>query len=74
MSKKKKILTKFTTRSTLRARLKPFKKELAVKWFRQIVEGIAYLHERDIVHGDLHIANVFVDEDDNIKIGDFGSG
>ena len=40
--------------------------------FRQILEGIAYLHEHDIIHRDLKPTNIFIDANDEIRIGDFG--
>lgn len=40
--------------------------------FRQIVEGLAYIHSRGIVHRDLKPQNIFLDADGVIKIGDFG--
>ena len=39
---------------------------------RQIVEGLEYLHQQKIIHRDLNPANIFVTEDEVIKIGDFG--
>ncbi|KAM1231174.1 hypothetical protein EV2_042330 [Malus domestica] len=35
------------------------------------VQGLAYLHSKDIVHGDLKADNIFV-LDDVWKVGDFG--
>lgn len=33
---------------------------------------MAYLHSRTYIHGDLRSPNVFVTEDQHLKIGDFG--
>ena len=38
----------------------------------QIISSIEYLHDRNIVHRDLKLANFFLDEKLNIKLGDFG--
>lgn len=42
------------------------------KVFRQVVEALEYLHERDISHGDLKLENVMCDARFNIKLIDFG--
>ncbi len=44
--------------------------------FRQILEGLVYIHGLNIVHRDLKPENVFIglgpDGANNVKIGDFG--
>jgi serine/threonine protein kinase len=45
--------------------------EQAMDLFRQIAEGVAYLHSQGIVHRDLKPANIFL-EDGFVKIGDYG--
>lgn len=39
---------------------------------RQIVEALAYIHNRQIIHRDLKPGNIFIDSEENIKLGDFG--
>lgn len=39
---------------------------------RQILEGLAYLHNMGIIHRDLKPDNIFLDDKNNPKIGDFG--
>ncbi|CAD5221176.1 unnamed protein product [Bursaphelenchus xylophilus] len=40
--------------------------------FRQFVEGLRYLETMKILHRDLKCENLFLDEHNNLKIGDFG--
>ncbi|XP_048490874.1 uncharacterized protein LOC125492436 [Beta vulgaris subsp. vulgaris] len=48
-------------------------KEKIKSTFEQILNGVAYLHNKGIVHGDLSPSNIFLDETKEVvKIGDFG--
>lgn len=40
--------------------------------FGQIVEGLAYIHGKGLIHRDLKPENIFLDERNDIRIGDFG--
>ena len=40
--------------------------------FKQIIEGIEYIHSKNIVHRDIKLENILIDLKNNIKICDFG--
>jgi len=40
-------------------------------WF-SAVQAVAYLHSQGIVHGDVHLGNLMIDDNDRIRLGDFG--
>jgi cell division cycle 2-like protein len=52
---------------------KPFHVAQIKKIMKSIAEGLKYLHENDIMHRDIKPGNIFIDENCNVKIGDFGS-
>lgn len=41
-------------------------------FFRQIISAVAYVHEQGFVHRDLKPENLLLDEDQNLKLIDFG--
>ncbi|KAM0745584.1 Pkinase-domain-containing protein [Meredithblackwellia eburnea MCA 4105] len=49
-----------------------FEEALVSKFVRQILTGLDYLHEREIIHRDIKGANILVDNKGGIKISDFG--
>lgn len=44
----------------------------AHRLFRQLMEGVDFLHRRGIVHRDIKPENLLLDRHDNLKITDFG--
>ncbi|KAK7506996.1 hypothetical protein BaRGS_00001847, partial [Batillaria attramentaria] len=44
----------------------------AWRLFREIIEGLLYIHEQNMIHRDLKPVNIFLDSNDHVKIGDFG--
>ncbi|KAG8217919.1 Pkinase-domain-containing protein [Butyriboletus roseoflavus] len=49
-----------------------FEEPLVKNFVRQILQGLNYLHERDIIHRDIKGANILVDNKGGVKISDFG--
>ena len=56
-----KLLKKFGT----------FPESLVALYLTQVLEGLKYLHSKNIIHRDLKLDNIFIN-DMKIKIGDFG--
>nr|CCA21302.1 protein kinase putative [Albugo laibachii Nc14] len=44
----------------------------AARYFRQIINGVRYLHQSGYAHRDLSLENVLLTDDDECKICDFG--
>lgn len=49
------------------------KQRLLLKFLKQILDGLKYIHDNGIMHRDLNPNNIFLTESEIIKIGDFGS-
>lgn len=49
-----------------------FSMEQCLEWMKQLAIGLNYAHKRGVVHQDIKPDNIFITQDGNLKIGDFG--
>ncbi|MCK4763008.1 MAG: serine/threonine protein kinase [Candidatus Aminicenantes bacterium] len=45
----------------------------ALKYFRQLLSALAFAHQNKIIHRDIRPSNILIDENDDIKVTDFGT-
>ena len=49
-----------------------FSENEILHYFYEILQGLYYLHKNRVIHRDLKTLNIFLTENNHIKIGDFG--
>ena len=50
----------------------PLDEKILIKFFKQLLDATKYLHNKNIIHRDIKPDNILLDENNNIKISDFG--
>ncbi|XP_059625225.1 CBL-interacting protein kinase 2 [Cornus florida] len=48
------------------------KENVARKYFQQLIKAVDFCHSRGVYHRDLKLENLLLDENDNLKVSDFG--
>ncbi|XP_039128684.1 CBL-interacting protein kinase 18-like [Dioscorea cayenensis subsp. rotundata] len=48
------------------------RQELARKYFQQLISAVDFCHSRGVYHRDLKPENLLLDDDENLKVSDFG--
>ncbi|KAI1319133.1 hypothetical protein EDD11_004776 [Mortierella claussenii] len=69
------IILEFVENGSLLTTLKSFgafPEKLVVAYVVKILEGLVYLHGKDVVHCDLKAANILTTKNGNVKLSDFG--
>ena len=69
------LLMEMCSGQTIADRLKargPISSAEAALWLRQIASALSYMHKQRVIHRDLKLANLFLDREGNVKVGDFG--
>jgi serine/threonine protein kinase/outer membrane protein assembly factor BamB len=68
------LAMEYLTGGNLAIRLQdsPLSLEHALNWMKQLASGIAFAHKRGVVHQDIKADNIFITNEGDLKIGDFG--
>lgn len=45
----------------------------ALKYFLQLLSALEFAHKHKVIHRDIRPSNILIDENDNIKVADFGT-
>ena len=69
------IVMEFLESGSLADRLKdqkPLLNSVAHQYLMQILEGVDFLHQRNIYHSDIKPSNILFNKEDYLKLCDFG--
>ncbi|ESN99841.1 hypothetical protein HELRODRAFT_157454 [Helobdella robusta] len=73
------IVTEFCDEGDLDSKIQRYKRErnsfdegLIIQWVVELLLALQYIHNRNILHRDLKTKNIFLKNNGQLKIGDFG--
>jgi serine/threonine-protein kinase len=69
------IVTEILTNKGIDSRIVPdigVDVEPAARWTQQACRGVARIHDKNLLHNDIKPANLFLDANDNVMVGDLG--
>lgn len=50
----------------------PLSLEHSLNWMKQLASGLSFAHKRGVIHQDIKADNIFITNEGDLKIGDFG--
>lgn len=50
----------------------PLPLEHSLNWMKQLASGLSFAHKRGVIHQDIKADNIFITNEGDLKIGDFG--
>jgi serine/threonine protein kinase len=68
------IILQFASQTSIRqyvARQKQVPLSLRLRWVEQLFDVVRFIHSRSVFHGDISCNNAFLDENLDVKLGDF---
>ncbi|KAF2245229.1 kinase-like protein [Trematosphaeria pertusa] len=68
------LILQFASQTSIRqyvARQKQVPLSLRLRWVEQLFDAVRFIHSRSVLHGDISCNNVFLDDNLDVKLGDF---
>jgi serine/threonine protein kinase len=68
------IILQFASQTSIRqyiARQKQVPLSIKLRWVEQLCDAVRFIHSRGVFHGDISCNNVFLDDNLDVKLGDF---
>ncbi|KXT09187.1 hypothetical protein AC579_6503 [Pseudocercospora musae] len=69
------VILQFASQTSIRQYLARQKKQvplaLKLRWVEQLFDAVQFIHSRNVLHGDISCNNIFLDDNLNVKLGDF---